>query len=350
MKPNLQSLVRVGGATLALTIGLAPSATAQFEKEHSVVDLADGVFAILWENMTSFPVEGNHLVIINATGVVVVDANRTPSLAEEVIAIIRERTSLPVRYVINTHWHADHVQGNAVYRRTFPDVAIVGHPETAAGIDTVLRPYVTEVDDDLARMRGVLASDTLSDERRPRVEAQVTNLEREATLYEVVEFVAPTALVTDSLRLDGSRTIDVLHLGHGNTPGDLVVYLPAEGIVAVGDLVTRPYPLLGWDAPASWSRVLDNVLAREPRMVVPGHGEVLRTTEYAELFRDLFKSLSEQVAEGVAARRSLEDLQSDIDLDRFWREFAGDDDQLFRAFGAQFQPVAVRRAYLELQP
>ena len=328
---------------------------AQFQKQYEIVTIADDVFAIIWQDITQYPFEGNHLVVINDDDVFVVDANRTPSLADTVIAIVRRHTQKPIRYVVNTHWHADHVQGNAVYRRELPEVMIIGHPETVTGIDTVLVPYIDEVRRDVAAARTQLAADAtvdgepFTDAQRKRAEGRLESLEREETLYEAVELARPNVLVSDSMTIDGGdRQIKIFHPGPANTSGDLVVYIPEAGVLAVGDLVTKPFPLLGWDSPGSWSRALDHLLGLDPQVVIPGHGELMRSMEYVELFRDLFRALSTQVRDGVERGRSLEELQTTIDLEHFWREFAGDNERLFQGFAAQFQPRAVERAYLEL--
>ena len=315
----------------------APALSGQFTKTYEVVDLADGVFAIVWPEIAEYPVEGNHLVIERERDVVVVDANRTPGLTDTVIAVIATRTPKPVRYVVNTHWHADHVQGNAEYVSRFPGVEIIGHPATVAGIDSVLVPYRAEVQRDLEAAR------TSEDGR-------LDALERESRLYDHVRFVRPTLLVSDSIVLrDRGSEIRILHLGHGNTDGDLVVHLPTEGILAVGDLVTRPYPLLGWDAPRGWSRALDDVLARAPRTVVPGHGEVLRSMDYVKLFRDLMRDVANHVSAGVARGDDLAVLRTTVALDDYWEALSGGNSQRVRAFRERFQPLLVERAYREVR-
>lgn len=352
-RPSLRFIALL---TAGLSLTAPRSAQAQFQKQYKIIDLADDVFAIVWEDLFAYPVEGNHLVVIGEDGVVVVDANRTPSLTDTVIAIIRERTSKPVRHVINTHWHADHVQGNSVYLREFPDVQILGHPETVAGIDTVLVPWVAEVRSEVVRLGSELEADTteegtpLTEEQRQRLKAQLARYERESKLYDAVRLAHPTLLVTDSVVItSGNRKIVVIYPGHANTPGDLMVYLPSEGIIAVGDIVTKPFPLMGWDSPTRWPAALDNVLAREPTVVVPGHGEVLYSMEYVELFRDFFRSVTTQVQEGIAAGRPLEDITEAVDLDRFWRAFAGEDDRMYQAMITRLEPRVVERTYGELR-
>ena len=140
---------------LLLVILLPVGGAAQFTKPYRVVDLTDDIFAIVWDDILSYPVEGNKLVIINENDVVVVDSKRTSSLARTVIEEIRKGTDKPVRCLINTHWHADHFYANYVFQEDFPGVEIIGHPATSAGVWSVLVPGHGDVQHDLAYLHLV---------------------------------------------------------------------------------------------------------------------------------------------------------------------------------------------------
>ena len=88
--------------------------------------------------------------------------------------------------------------------------------------------------------------------------------------------VSATDTVGRRMTLGGQPRIDLLWFGNGNTRGDLVVHLPDRGVVATGDLVVAPVPLAFGSHPASWSGVLDSVIAIQPRVVVTGHGQAMR--------------------------------------------------------------------------
>lgn len=348
----MRTLSRILGIVIAVLCGSTPPLAAQFTKEYRVEEISDGVLAVIWEDIGGYPVEGNHLIVINDEDVLVVDANRTPGLADTVIGIVRAHTDKPVRWVVNTHWHADHVQGNWAYRTAYPGVEIVGHPATVAGIDTVLVPYVDGIHSDLAEARNTIAAqDTASvpdSAARAAATGRLPGLERESRLYDAVTLQRPTLLVTDSIVIRrGSRDIRIIHPGPANTTGDLIVHLPQEGIVAVGDLVTRPFPFIGYDSPGSWARALDDVLARKPSAVLPGHGELMRSFEYVQLFRDLMADVSDQVREAVAAGVPEAEISDGVDLERHWRVFADGNDQRFTAFATRFQAALVARALRE---
>src|SRR6202162_35795 len=70
------------------------------------------------------------VIIINDEDVVVVDATRMPSQARKIIAAVRDLTKKPIRTLIHTHWHDDHVYGNQAFAEAFPGLEIVAHQNT----------------------------------------------------------------------------------------------------------------------------------------------------------------------------------------------------------------------------
>jgi cyclase len=114
-------------ASLTLVAAAVP-ARAQLQTME-VTKLADGVYGAIYSEMVRDPVQSNSLIIIGDDGVCVVDAHYTPSAARATIAEIRKLTPLPVRFVVTTHWHDDHIFGNQEYRTAFPGVQFVAHQE-----------------------------------------------------------------------------------------------------------------------------------------------------------------------------------------------------------------------------
>ena len=116
MKPTLI-------AVLLLTLSPALS-FAQHDSvntgERTVTRVADGVYVIRHpEAPDQFP-QGNTTVIIGEQYVLVVDSGYLPSTAREDMAQIRQWTDRPIRYLVNTHWHNDHVSGNHAFEEAWP--------------------------------------------------------------------------------------------------------------------------------------------------------------------------------------------------------------------------------------
>src|SRR5580704_10139572 len=106
------------------------SADSSSWKERTVTKVADGIYVIRHQDAPNGFPQGNTTVIIGDRDVLVVDACYLPSSARDDIAQIRQWTDKPVRYLLNTHWHADHTRGNFVYADTFPSISILSQTAT----------------------------------------------------------------------------------------------------------------------------------------------------------------------------------------------------------------------------
>src|SRR5713101_8848957 len=101
---------RVSRLVLALLLVLAAAPLVQAQS-FDIIPVADGVYAAIGRA----GVASNGAFIVNKDDVVVVDTHYRPSWARDLIAEIKKVTDKPVRYVVDTHWHNDHVQGNQAY-------------------------------------------------------------------------------------------------------------------------------------------------------------------------------------------------------------------------------------------
>jgi glyoxylase-like metal-dependent hydrolase (beta-lactamase superfamily II) len=297
--------------------------------------LAGGVYASIRQEPVGLGVDANNLFVIGDDGVLVVDTNFGPSSTRHVLAKLRTITDKPVKYVVNTHPHDDHVLGNAVYRDAYPEAEFIGHPflrEYLPGRGAVNRRaqvgnlpgFATAMKDALARGLN-FAKQPITDEERAGYESDLRMIESYLKDAPAFVDVLPTKTVSDRHTLDlGSRTVEILHLGRGHTAGDLVVHLPREGIVATGDLVVHPVPLVGGDQSflADWSATLEKVIALQPKIIVPGHGPVMRDTTYVKQMADLFASVTKQVKDAPGG--TLDEVRKSIDLTTWRDRFAGD--------------------------
>lgn len=106
---------------------VVPSRTPAQSAGFAVQRLAYGVYATVRREPPSLYFEPNALFIIGDRDVIVVDAQFSLASTRDVLAALRRLTSKPVRYVINTHGHDDHITGNQVYRDAFPGVEFIAH-------------------------------------------------------------------------------------------------------------------------------------------------------------------------------------------------------------------------------
>jgi len=347
----------LGAAVLSPLNAQTPAPAFEFQK------LADGVYAVIRQEPVGLGVDANNLFIVDDDGVVVVDSNFGPSSTRSVLAALRKVTSKPVQVVINTHPHDDHVLGNKVYRDAFPDAEFIGHPflkEYLPGRGAANRKsQVENLPGFAAAIKEALGKGTnlggqpVTPDERAGYESDLRLID--AYLKDAPSFadVLPTRTVNDRLTLTrGSRTIDILHLGRGHTAADLVVHLPREGIVATGDLVVFPVPLVGGDQSyvSEWSGTIEKVIGLNPTVIVPGHGPVMRDTTYMRLVADLFASITSQVRAAAGAGQTLEQVRKAVDLAQFRQQFAGDSQLKRFLFANYVTGPAVAAAYRELKP
>jgi cyclase len=275
---------------------------------YTVETLADGVYAVIYN--PEVDVEGNTLIVVNEDDVLVVDANAGVTTAKMTIEEIKKITPKPVRYVVNTHWHDDHVMGNQAYADAYPGVQFVAHPLTRQDIvDHTFASNAFVIDmleSDLTRLRGYLETGIgrdgkpLTPETKARVETGLRNRVEMLADRKVFRPVPPTVDVADRTTLKrGSREIQVKFLGRGNTRGDLVVYLPKERILATGDLVVAPIPYATNVYAHDWVETLDRLMTIPAAAVLPGHGPVMRDWSYVRRV----KAAIEQTIAAVAAAK-----------------------------------------------
>jgi glyoxylase-like metal-dependent hydrolase (beta-lactamase superfamily II) len=245
--------------------------------------LAPDVYAVLGD--TGRGVEGrpNAGFIVTDDGVVVIDALASPREAEGLLRTIRGITDRPIAWLVLTHHHPDHHFGAVVLRKT--GAKVIAHPDkrvlaSEGGDDALIADWVRVVG--LDAMRGFEFADTPD---RP-------------------------VTASDTMRF-GGKTIIVTHPGPGHSPGDLMVWLPREGVLFAGDVLVEDGVSMVVDGNSGvLLRVLDSVSAMRPRWVVPGHGAIpARPAELVRRTRDYLTRLQNDmkaaVENGVPMRRAM---------------------------------------------
>src|SRR5688572_4031199 len=324
---------------------------------YRTVRIAEGVYAFITPEERSSFQAGNSVAIVGDDAVLVFDNGNIPSATLRQIAEIRRLTSKPVRWVVNSHWHPDHTLGNAEYRRAFPGVTVIGTSATRAGILERVPTYVDQMKSFApidSAMRVRLATGKLRD-GSPMPDA--VRLIWGLTTRDYAEFMpelvrttpsAPELVFDDSLTITlGTRRVQLVRAGRGNTAGDAFLFLPDERVLLTGDLVTVPCPFPGTAYFADWIRSLDALEERRATTIVPGHGDVQHDYAYVTMVRELISFTIEQARDAVKRGVTLEDFRKQIDFAPFVERFAGDDPVRRDAFSSFYVQAAVPRAYDE---
>jgi len=328
---RLASMLLKGALGLGcLGIALPARADSAQTQTRVVTRLAEGIYAIRHVDPLPGWVHGNTTVIIGTREVLVVDACQTLEAAREDIAQIQQWTKLPVRYLVNSHWHGDHWEGNQAYVEAYPGLATLAHRDTAelmaqAG-PVMKRDALKDAQALIERSTQALASgkkgdgSPLNEADRRRVEQQAAQGRAMVVQLNAFQPQRPTLTFSEGLTLDlGGREVQVFHPGRGNTAGDVVVFVPKERILAAGDLIVQPVPYTFDGYPSEWIRTLERLVALDPAVIVPGHGDVLRDTGYVLRLRDLLQTVVRQVraAFGESLQPDLEALRKTVDAKAF---------------------------------
>jgi cyclase len=352
--------LRVPGCVCVLA--LAPAALpaqarpAPAPPGFELTRLAEGVYAAIRTDSSANVVHGNSTIIVNQSDVVVVDATGTPAAARRLIAAVRRLTRNPVRYLVNTHWHDDHTMGNQAWVDAYPGLEIIGHPATARDMTTKAMTnregYVKSLPGILQYIEKQLAAGNGLD-GTPLVPGERRSLENDMRLAREYLAQAPAFKVTPPTLqvrrfftlVRGERIIEIRHFGWGNTPGDLVVHLPREGIAITGDLLVFPTPFVFDSHIRSWEASLDSVRTLGAPVLIPGHGPVLRDVVYLELVANALRAVREQAAAAKARGLDLEEARKAADLDELGERFAQGDKVRRRSWENYFLGPAVQRAF-----
>lgn len=252
---------------LLVALLAAPAAQAAETHYFTLHDLGHGIYAAVAKPGSG--AGSNASFVIGDDGVAVIDTFQDPAAAEELLATIHGITKQPVRFVVNTHYHLDHVAGNGVFHR--------------AGAVLVAQENV----------RAWERSENLKwwgDHIPPKMKAMVDSL------------VLPDLVYQGRLELYlGSRKLEVRTLP-GHTGSDSIVVVPDADVVFTGDLFWNHTLPNTTDAnTAKWVITDDRLLTSYPTATfVPGHGEIGKAAN-VRAFRDYLETLRLDVARARAA-------------------------------------------------
>lgn len=296
-----------------------------------VTQVAEGVYAAIGKNGAFC----NAAVIVNGADALVVDTHLRPLWARDLIQQIKGITDKPVRYVVNTHWHPDHVQGNEAYLNVFgPNVEYLAQHNTREDMMHKAIPSIQDslrdVPEGIAKMEKSLADgkdaqgQPLAPEARATLQAQIADQKVYLDELKQMKITLPTITFERSLYLHkpGDRTIQILYFGKGHTRGDVVVYLPKEKAIATGDLLTNGIPFMRDAYPVEWVATLEAVQKLDWTLAIPGHGDVQHGKEQMGRLIAFLKDVVAQVKAAVAAGKSLEDTKKAVDLSSHASDFA----------------------------
>ena len=277
-----------------LVWSLAAATSAAAVQRVQASQVAPGVWMAQGESALGSAANRNFIsnaaFVVTADEVVVIDALGSPALAEELLAEIRRVTPLPVKHVIVTHYHADHIYGLQVFQALGAEVIAHTRGHEYLGSDT-------------ARLR-------LEDSR----ETLFPWIDEKTRLVQADRWLDGPATLTL-----GGRRFEISHAGPAHTPEDLVVWLPESRVLLAGDIVFRGrIPFVGLADSGAWVQALERLLAYDAQVIVPGHGPVSTSARAdLQLTRDYLVHLRQSMGQAAQELEPFEEAYARTDWSRF---------------------------------
>ena len=315
--------------------------------EYAFREVSPGVWVGVRDNSTQFPVMGTTTFVVGDEGVIVFDGGGVALMSERALAKIRAVTPKPVTHVVISHWHGDHNLGIHRLLDAFPHAQVIGHPFTRAAMLGAPMDYLVDFRESTPRYKkenlerlesGVDGrGEPLSEGMRANLQTFVDHADLIHAEYGRSRVTPPTLTFNDRLVIhSGDRVIELLYLGHGNTEGDVVMWLPEERIVATGDLVVSPFPYGFNVPPRAWADTLRRLQALSYATLIPGHGNVQTDAGYVDLLIETAESIADQRDALLAKGMSREETEAALDFSPFTERFTGGDEYLENRFQSWF--------------
>ncbi len=296
---------------------LAPLAASRSQEGIEVTKAAEDLYFLTG-------VVGNVAFLVTGEGVLVVDSGTKPSHGDAILAEIARLTDKPVKYLILTHYHFDHVLG----AQRFPeDVTVIAHenflknqkefngPNLKKMIEETYPKRISEAEAKLASLEGA---------GEEKLAAAAEALEKaKADLAESKEIVLvyPDKTYDDAMAIRlGGHEIRLIYPGASHTSGNTLVHFVDLKAVHMGDILFyKRHPYIDWKAGSNtenWIATLERVSGWDVEVVIPGHGELTDKSGLTWKIEYL-SDLRAEVGEAVKAGKSLEEAKESVKMEKY---------------------------------
>jgi cyclase len=291
-------------------------------KAYRFEKIADGVYYATGGNGSNNP------VIIGSRDVLIMDTGTSPAAARAFIEDLKLLTDKPVRYVVNSHFHYDHTDGNQVY---VGNADIIAHEYVKYAMENYdilhIEPYMTS-----QFVNGTNRIENLKKQsaeerdagKKATLETQLATAQRNFDDLKEIKVTPPNITYKDKKVMDlGGREVQLLFLGRGHTNGDTVIFLPKEKIACTGDLMEFGPAYMGNGQFEEWIVTLDRLKKLDYETDLPGHGVPFkdvapRIAAFQGYLRDVVKQVSEFRKQGMTAAEAAQK----VDLSAYKTFFA----------------------------
>ncbi|MDN7240733.1 MBL fold metallo-hydrolase [Planococcus sp. N028] len=286
----------------------------------TVKKMAEGVFAAI-----AIPGRGawsNAGIVDLGTELLVFDSFNTPSAARELKKQAENLTGKKVKYLVNSHYHGDHVFGNQVFEEAviistaltqewFRDKNVIRDIDTEM-IET--QQYINQLEFQIYNEKETVVKESLENQYM-----EMAKLHKELPS---LEMVVPTVLFEKKLVISGAeRSVELYCFGGAHSPSDAFLYAPMEKVAFMGDLVTENLHLPIFH-PEEFLRILLEVKTMDIEQIMPGHGDV-GTMKQVDRMIEYLAMLRKAVIDALSYSVSLDDFVSNFVIPDGFRNWKG---------------------------
>lgn len=256
-------------------VGAISLLCVQLAGANDVVSVAPGVDLIPGSFVPNQQPDGNSVIFRARDGLVVIDTGRHAEHTRRILDYARA-ANLPIKAVINSHWHLDHISGNARVREAFSDVQVYASAAIDEAMHGFLANYRKQLEGAIAQSKDQVQIDAWREE--------IARIDAGRALYpDIVIDKTQTRLIAGNDFM--------LHLeSHAVTAGDVWVFDPETHTLVAGDLVTLPVPFLDTACPARWNNALGDLSRTDFKTLIPGHGAPMSRAQFAT-YRSAYNKL-----------------------------------------------------------
>ena len=228
--------------------------------------------------------------VVTPQGVVIFDSLGTVPLAQKMLGIIRKITKQPIKYVIVSHYHADHYYGLQVFKDAGAEIWAHKNAQGLTKTEAAMERF-----------------EQRKQELFPWVDENTRFIEPDVYLAGDTDF-----------KLGGVH-FSIRHVGPAHSAEDVALFVKQDGVLYAGDLVFKGrVPFVGDADSKAWLASLGKLTAMKPRVMVPGHGSVSRApAKDLALTRDYLTYLRSEIGKAVAELEPFEEAYARIDWSRF---------------------------------
>jgi glyoxylase-like metal-dependent hydrolase (beta-lactamase superfamily II) len=276
-------------------------------KHFTLEKIGDGV----WAAIHKF---GGH-AICNAgiidlgDEILIFDTFISPQAARDLKNAANTLTSKPIRYVVNSHYHNDHIRGNQVF---YPFADFISTVKTRNLINQKEHKQL-EIDkkytpESLQQYQQAYQNATTEEEKKKAL-MWFGYYEAMSESFDELNTVLPNIVFDNKMVIHGKNNrLELIAYDKGHTGNDLVLYIPEQNILFTGDLVfNQMHPWLGNGDPDNWIDVLEKIKSLNPSHVIPGHGETSDAHSITAM-QDYIKTVDELAREMVREQIPSEDI------------------------------------------